>query len=100
MKPVVYLRESGNLHVVICPIPDWEGFDKLIKFMQMYYEIVLLKQNDGPGARRWVLEKDGHQFELIHDDGYGNYLLARTASSEPIVNEIAKDLEQRLDGVE
>lgn len=102
IKSVVYVREStGNLRVVIGPMPDWEGFEELVKFMQVQYGIVILAQYDGPDARRWILEKNGCKFELIHDDGYGNYLFAPTADNESVINEIGKDLEQifeRLEG--
>ncbi len=84
------------LEVVIVDIPDWEGFEKLILFVQKYYSAEVLAQYDGPDARKWILESRGHQFELIHDDGYGNYFVAPTQESELIVSEIGRDLEARL----
>jgi len=96
-KKVSFLKKPGRpLEVNICAIPDWEGFDKLIKFLEIEYSAEILGRADGPDARRWFLKVSGQEFELRHDDLYGNYLFASTKSGEPIVEEIGLDLERRL----
>ena len=62
-------------------------------FMERYTRI------DGPGTRRWILKARGKNFELRHDDGYGNYFLASSPDSEEIVYEIGKDLASRLKSI-
>ncbi|MDR3492555.1 MAG: hypothetical protein P4M12_11060 [Gammaproteobacteria bacterium] len=96
-KSVIFIRDDNNQYrAVIDAISDWEGFEKLITFVQKYYSAEVLEEYDGPDARKWILESNGHRFELIHDDGYGNYFLARTQESEDIIRTIGKDLEERL----
>jgi hypothetical protein len=100
-QPILFLKNSHDqLEVKISAVPDWDGFDKLIDFIKQEYHAVSLNAYDGPDARRWILEIDGIQFELIHDDMFGNYLVAPTIESEEIVREIGKDLEERLKNVE
>lgn len=94
---VTFIRNNNNQYMsVINPIPDWEGFDKLIKYIQVNYDVEILKSYDGPDARRWIIRLNGEIIELIHDDGFGNYFLAPTVESEGIVKKIGEDLESRL----
>ena len=95
-SPLFITRNKNRLEISISPIEDWDGFDKLIQYMIIQFSVTIIESIDGPGSRRWILELDGHQFELIHDDGYGNYLLAPTKDSEAIILKIADDLEERL----
>jgi len=87
------------LEVDICAVPDWDGFDKLIRFLINEYAIDIVREIDGPDARRWILRAQGKVFELRHDDGYGNYFVAPSAESERIVTAIGQDLEKRLKDV-
>lgn len=86
--------------MVISAVPGWRGFEKLIKLIRKKHDVKILEKLDGPDARRWILEKNGRQFELICDDVYGNYLTATSVEGELLVNEIGKDLEQYFDGAE
>lgn len=96
-EPVIFHKEPGKpLEITIIDIPDWEGFDKLIQFVQKYYFAEIIAKYDGPGARKWILQSQGHMFELIHDDGYGNYFIASGDDSEEIVLKIGEDLSARL----
>ncbi|MBI5843303.1 MAG: hypothetical protein HZB23_01390 [Deltaproteobacteria bacterium] len=96
-KPVLFnIKPNQPLEVDICAIPGWEGFDKLIQFLKNEYSIDIIKMIDGPDARRWILKARGINFELRHDDVYGNYLYAPSSESEKIVTEIGQDIEQRL----
>ncbi|PJB78687.1 MAG: hypothetical protein CO090_06285 [Acidobacteria bacterium CG_4_9_14_3_um_filter_49_7] len=99
-KPVLFNKKPNQpLEVDICAISDWEGFDKLIQFLKKEYFVDVISQIDGPGARRWILKARGKEFELRHDDGYGNYLFAPSLGSEKIVRAIGKDLESRLKNI-
>src|SRR3990167_3244872 len=93
---VVTSRKNEKLEITIVAIPDWDGYDKLILFLTKHYDAIIIAEYDGPDARRWILKCHDQIIELIHDDMFGNYLLAPTVESEPIVTEIANDLEERL----
>jgi hypothetical protein len=96
-EPVLFIRDKNKLlKVDICYMQDWEGFEKLIKFVQKHYSASILAQYDGPDARRWILKSNHLIFELIHDDMLGNYFVASTKESESLVYEIGKNLESRL----
>jgi hypothetical protein len=96
-KNVVFINKPGQpLEVDICAIPDWDGFDKLIQFMINEYAAKVVNSFDGPDARRWILKAEGQEFELQHEDVYGNTLIATTTGSESIVNKIGLALENRL----
>jgi hypothetical protein len=99
-KKVFFIRDEKILTAEIDPMPDWDGFDKLINYLEINYQTKILGSFDGPGARRWILEVNEKIIELIHDDGYGNYFKAPTVDSEDIVREIGADLEERLQGIE
>jgi hypothetical protein len=98
MNTTVLFNKQPNkpLEVNICPISDWDGFDKIIQFLKNEYSAEILSQVDGPGSRRWVVKIKNQEIELRHDDGYGNYLFAPSLESEEIVREIGRDLENRL----
>ena len=100
-KPVIFIKDENNRYrAVIDVIPDWDGFDKLIRYLEINYQTKILKSYDGPDARRWVIEVDGVIIELIHSDDYGNYLVAPTEESESLVYKIGKDLENRLKNID
>ena len=100
-KQVLFLRDEEKKYTaVIYSIPDWDGFDKLIAYLENNYQTKILTSADGPGARRWIVEVNEKIIELIHDDGYGNYFLAPTVESEEMVREIGEDLERRLKDIE
>lgn len=94
---VLFIREeNGSYRVVIDAIPDWEGFDKLIKYLEVHYQAHVVKSVEGPDARRSVIEIGNEIIELVHSDGYGNYFLASDKNNEALILEIGKDLENRL----
>ena len=96
-KPVIFLKDQkGHLRAIIEVIPDWEGFGKLVKYLEINYHAKIVKSYDGPDARRWIISIDKTIIELIHNDDYGNYFIAPTKDSEATVYEIGKDLENRL----
>jgi hypothetical protein len=96
MKHIFYRRKNDSLEVDIYDIDDWEGFEKIVAFVENNYHGKVMHRNDGPGARRWILDCDNKKFELIHDDGYGNYFIANSKESEEIVTTIVQDIENRI----
>ncbi len=93
------LREKNRpLEIEIPAMPAWNSFDELIDFLVKEYNAVALVKADGPDARRWILESNGSQIELVHDDLMGNKLVAPSVDSEELVLTIGRDLEQRLMG--
>lgn len=67
-----------------------------MQFLKISYNVKILQSADGPDVRRWIFECEGKVFELIHDDGIGNYFIAPSEESEPLLYKIGKDLEERL----
>jgi hypothetical protein len=96
-KILITKRARRPLEISIGEAEDWEGFDMLIQYMENTFHVTVIDAIDGPGARLWTLADDsGVQFELVHDDGYGNYLLAPTPESEEIIMKIGRDIDARL----
>jgi len=93
-------KENEPLQIDVFAIQDWESFDKLIEFVKKYYNAHVIKEADGPGARRWILESNGKLFQLIHDDMSGNYFVALSKDSEELVYKIGRDLESRLNNID
>ncbi len=97
IKNIVFRDSPGQpLEVDVCAVPGWEGFDKLVQFLKNEYKIEVVKCIDGPDARRWILKAEGKEFELRHDDPYGNSLVAIAPESKSVVKKIGLDLENRL----
>jgi hypothetical protein len=103
-EPVLYLytnnREKKQLRVLIDAVSSWEGFDKLVRYIELNYQSKILNSYVGPDAKRWIFEVNGQIIELIHSDAFGNYFLAPTVETEDLVREIGLDLEQRLKNTE
>lgn len=95
-KKVLYIKESDGYRVIVNAIEDWEGFEKLAKYLEIHYQAKLLESIDGPDARRWTFSIGGVEIELIHSDGYGNYFCSSTDIGEELINKIGIDLEERL----
>jgi hypothetical protein len=96
-KNIWYRRKSGELlRALISDIPDWEGFYKLLQFVQKRYNAEIISKADGPDARVCILSCKGKKFKLIFMDDYGNYFEPFSQNDEPIVLEICADLEKRL----
>ena|SRR3990167_7749365 len=100
-KSILYIRDNKNhdYRVVANVIEDWEGFEKLAKYLQINWQAKLIDSFDGPDARKWIFLIDKERIELIHSDGYGNYLTSSSNSGESLINKIGKDLEERLKGM-
>lgn len=98
-KSVLYIRDKNKdeYRVVVNAVSDWDGFDKLIKYLEVNHQANIIEVYDGPDARRWILSIKGEEIELIHNDGYGNYFIAADVKGEALINRIGEDLEKRLE---
>lgn len=96
---ITFSKKTHPLEVNIHAVSAWDGFDKLIRFMQNEYAIKVIDSADGPDARRWILEAEEQQFELRFEDPYGNSLIATCSASESIVRKVGLDLESRFKNV-
>ncbi|RFA24283.1 hypothetical protein CAI21_22270 [Alkalilimnicola ehrlichii] len=98
-KPVVLTRNSdGRFGIDVPSVPDWEGFEKLARFLENEYQAQVINKADGPDSRQWILLVGGHEVILRHDDPYGNTIESKDALGAKIVEAIGKDLEARLKG--
>ncbi|RCK54291.1 hypothetical protein TH25_03050 [Thalassospira profundimaris] len=99
LKNTSFLEENQSfLKVDVCAIADWDGFYKIIQFLKKEYNVEVLEKIDGPDARRWLLRFEGCDFEVQHDDPYGNLIVATDRKSQELVRQIGLDLERRLSG--
>lgn len=94
-KSIVSIWEQPNkpLEVHILQGEDWEGFDEIVEYFIKSLNIIVFESIDGPDARRWILKKDKALFELIHSDGFGNYLRAPVKESEITIKNIANNID-------
>lgn len=54
-QAVIVSRHQEKMQCEVLAISDWEGFEKLVAFLQRTYGAVVVSRADGPDARRWVL---------------------------------------------
>ena len=99
-EPVVVSRRSdGRLEVAVHAVSGWEGFDKLLHYLEEIHEADLLGKVDGPDARRAWLVVGNVSFELEYDGSCGSSLVAPDIVSEDFVREVGNDLSCRLAGL-
>ncbi len=95
-SPVILTRNHGHLECDVVAIPDWEGLEKIARFLEKYYGATTERKIDGPDARRWILSVDGEVLEIHHEDPWGNVIVAPQKSAEELLEKISRDLESRL----
>lgn len=98
-KAVTMSKQDGRPAAAVHAIPDWEGFEKLIKFVEKHHGARVIEQVDGPDARKAVIEVDGKRLELHHEDGVGNTLISTGPDADAMLRVIADDLGKRLAGL-
>lgn len=95
---VVSRRKDERLEVSVHAVPGWEGFDQLLQYLEKTYATDVVRQVDGPDARRAWLVAGTVELELLYEDTCGSSLVAPTPHSEKLVLRIAEDLRCRLGG--
>ncbi len=97
-KIVEIYREEDRLVVDLDAVPHWDGFDEMIDFLVEEQGAFVVKKMDGAFERLCILTVNGHEFELLYDDDFGNLLIARVKESEEIVLKVAQAVETWLMG--
>jgi hypothetical protein len=87
---------SETLECAVHAVSDWDGFEKLVRFLEKHYQGRVLDSVDGPDARRAVLEVRGERLEVQHEDPWGNSIFAFSSQSHELLREVAADLDSRL----
>jgi hypothetical protein len=95
---VVSRRRDGRLEAAVPAVPGWDGFDKLIEYLESVHDVDLVRRVDGPDARRAWLVSAGTAFEVEYDDSFGSALVVPDAEAEKFVLGVADDLRRRLGG--
>ncbi|MEZ4436982.1 MAG: hypothetical protein R3F65_31695 [bacterium] len=98
-KAVTIHEEGGRPAAAVHAIPDWDGFEKLLRFVQKHYGATVVEQVDGPDARKAVVEVEGHRIEVLHEDDVGNTLVSAEAGADETLRTLAADLGKRLAGL-
>ena len=93
---VIRIDDESKMIVDIYPVSDWDGFEKLAKYIENEFTAEIETKFDGPGSRLWRFRKDSYVFELIFDDGYGNYLREFSEGSSSLLKKISADLDSRF----
>ena len=82
IESVVLSYRNDRVCGDVVAIPDWEGFEKIVKFLEKYYGARVRARSDGPDARRWILEVDDGTVELHHEDPCGNTLISMSPETK------------------
>jgi hypothetical protein len=80
-------------------VPGWEGIEQLWRYLHLHFGAACVSRVDGPDARLWTVKVRGMTLQLEHEDPYGNMIISCEPGSEPILREIAADLDRRLRGM-
>ena len=91
---------SETLECAVYAVSDWDGFEKLVRFLEKHYQGRVLDSVDGPDARRAVLEVRGQRLEVQHEDPWGNSIFSFSPQSHELLREVAADLKSRLSAVD
>ena len=97
-KNIIFIEKNGLLEIDILPISDWNGFSKIIQFLEKYYDAEVLESFDGIWSRNCKLRIKNNSIKLTHDD-FSNTIESLSKQDNDIVKLIGKDLEERLKGM-
>ena len=89
-------NKTGLLELDIISAPSWDEFDKLMMFLQNEYDAKIVRLADGPDARVCTFKISEQEIQLFHDDFFGNSMSPCSEDGEEIVDQIAIDLDNRL----
>jgi hypothetical protein len=88
--------KDGRVQVDVDDLEGWEGFEALVDLICRRYEARVLARHDGPDARSWTLEIEGHEVLLQHDDMYGHFFFAKEARGDELVRRMGEQLSTSL----
>lgn len=90
MTKEIILRASNNAELIadFKTLEDWEAFEVIANTIIEKLNAQVKEKLDGPDARVWVFRVNDIDFSL-HNNPYGNYLMATTEPSKEILKQIA-----------
>ena len=86
--------QNGRVQVDVDALEGWDGFEALAALLCRTFQGRVVIRHDGPDARSWILEVEGHQVLLQHDDMYGHFFIASNAAGDPLVERMGTELSQ------
>ena len=75
-------KQDGNWVIEFTRLNSWEEFRLIADAIVKHEDAAIRQRNDGPDARRWIIEVDGVNLELCHDDMGINWLVAPLSYQE------------------
>jgi hypothetical protein len=91
---MITLRESPpKIYIDFNNLESWESFERIISRLEKSFLVKVLNKYDGPESRVWKIQLND-VFVSIHNNPYGNYLLAELPDSVEYVKNIFPLLKQ------
>jgi hypothetical protein len=90
---------NGRLEFHVEEISWWDGLEEICRFFVEQLGAELLSKCDGPDARAWSVRMNNETIVVVHDDMDGNFFFAERKEGEPVANEMANKLAERIQEV-
>lgn len=94
MNEINLEKDKEELLLDIFFLPTYEDFDKIIKYLEYKYNVIISKKLDGPDMRVWNLTINDIPFKL-YNDPYGNTLIYNYKNNF-FIKKIASSLQDDL----
>jgi hypothetical protein len=94
MKTIVDQSESGRT-TVSCNAQTFSEFKKVISHLKKQFRASVIDRAEGPDARRWCLDVEGHRVFVDQSD-FGPFALdisSETPAAESLLERIEKSLQ-------
>ena len=90
---------NGRLDFLIEDISSWDGFEEICCFFVEHLGAELLSKIEAPDGRAWSVRMNNETIVVVHDDMRGNFFFAERKEGEPVANEMANKLAERIQEV-
>ena len=91
------IGKSGYVEYHFWADQTWDGFDSLVKYIEKYWNGVVVESGDDVYSRRWVLRSGDVSIAIYHDGQKGNYFVREDgATDQSLLEAIEADLLKRL----
>lgn len=91
------VSEDGRIQYNFWADQTWDGFDSLVKYIEKYWDGVVVESSDEIYSRRSVVNSRGVFIGVYHDGQGGNYFVREDKESDQsLLEDIAADLSKRL----
>ena len=91
------INKSGIAELDILGISSWEGFDQIIRFMEQIYSAEIKDLLDGIDTRSCIVIVNKTAFKLVHDDMFGNTMIAVDSVGNGLLKEIYEEMKERME---